>query len=132
MTEYGFWTYGPTGKVHMVSMDVHIFVCDRIDSSDEAHYGAGSWCNLGRSNNGNPVASVLNSEADVLEAEKPHVWTAEDVKNAEEAAKVFEPLFEDPEQKSCHLCGYTEEDKRVQRDHHLCPADLAYRENPNA
>lgn len=66
---YGFWGFGPTGKVHMVSEDVHIFVCHRTDTSDKAHYGKGTWCSLGKGNLRKRVESVLNSESDVLDAE---------------------------------------------------------------
>lgn len=69
MIEYGFWGYGPTSKIHLVSFEVLNFICGRIDTSDKAHYGKGTWCNLGKSNGGNRVESVLNSESDVLEAE---------------------------------------------------------------
>lgn len=73
--EYGFWGYGPTGKIHMVPLsannrthEMHLFVCEQVDASDEAHYGDGSWFNIGRGSCGRKVESVLNTEEDVLKA----------------------------------------------------------------
>ena len=68
-TNYCFWAYGPTEGVYMIERTLHLFVCSRIDASDEAHYGAGSWCNIGNKRLGNRVTAVLHTEAEILEVE---------------------------------------------------------------
>lgn len=64
--EYCFWSYGPTEGFYMINRELHLFVCSLIDTSDKAHYGAGTWCNYGHFHGGNRVTAVLNTKDEVL------------------------------------------------------------------
>ncbi len=66
---YSFWYYGPAEKCFMVFKDVRAFVASRIDTSDEAHYGEGTWVNFGNKIPNCRVDSVLHTESDVEWAE---------------------------------------------------------------
>jgi len=67
--DYCFWSYGPTAGFYMIDRALHLFVCSRIDASDEAHYGSGTWQNFGNDRGRNRVTAVLNSEEEILEVE---------------------------------------------------------------
>lgn len=62
---YSFWAYGPTRSVYMIDRALHLLVCSLIDTSDEAHYGEGTWLNIGKARNGHRIAAVLNTEEEV-------------------------------------------------------------------
>lgn len=79
---YCLWSYGPTGEICMVDRALHQFICKRIDVSDDAHYGAGSWCYMGLMGSvleRRKVSRVLNTEADVIAAELSPVPSPEEI-----------------------------------------------------
>lgn len=68
---YFLWGYGPTGRAHLVSKEMHHFICkERIDTSEEAHNGDGTWINITGTTTQHVVVSVLNSKEGVLAAER--------------------------------------------------------------
>jgi len=75
---YCFWWYGPSKKMYMLLYrDLHVYVCGRIDTSDRAHHGQGTWCYHGLTWPRHKIEAILKTEDDVLSVEQQEQRTEE-------------------------------------------------------